>query len=284
MSKIKYFLALTLFCKSFYLFGQNPENTDNDISITDSSLVLGVVSEDYCSICEYISSYCSCFSKTLNKGTIVVVAGATACEKSYSDNGLYFEILHKNKTFYIKKSGLSFAQNIDCFSEIAKFSKEQKDTFRRNAQFTASVIYNKSLDEISSFLKSTKSKGVAILQWNIFDESEYTDGTGLEIEFYNTTNKSIKYITTTIVGYNSVGDKVFNVKKKTYNCQVKSIGPIEPESSGSYKFNYVWFSDIVQTAKVTNVIVQYMDGTIKNITNPENVILKKSLYDFINEE
>lgn len=274
-------VILFLLVLSSRLIAQNQE--DSQI-INDSSLVLGVVSEDYSSICDYISSYCYCNTKTLNKGTIVIVAGATACEKSYSDDGLYYEILYKNKTYFIKKSDLSFAKNIDYFSEIASFTMEQKDKFRGNARFTSSVIFNKSLDDISSFFSSCKSKGLVLLNWSIFDESEYTDGTGLKLEFYNPTNKTIKYITTTMVGYNAVGDKVYNTQKKSYNCQVKSIGPVELESSASYEFNYVWFTDVVQTAKVANIVVQYMDGSIKNITNPESIILKKSLYDFINED
>ena len=52
-----------------------------NVSFTDSTLVIGVVSESNASICDDVSSYCSCYSKSLNKGTIVVVSGIKTCSK-----------------------------------------------------------------------------------------------------------------------------------------------------------------------------------------------------------
>lgn len=255
-----------------------------NVSFTDSTLVIGVVSESNASICDDVSSYCSCYSKSLNKGTIVVVSGIKTCSKSYSGSEYFFEIFYKNKAYYIKKDNLQFSKDIDYFSEISHLSEEQATTFRANAKFTAAIAHSRTLDEALTFLESCKTKGLAILHWNIYDESEYTDGTSFRIEFYNPTKKTIKYITTTIVGYNPVGDRVYNSRKQSYNCQVKSVGPIEPEGSGSYSFDYVWFTDMVETAKIVSIVVQYMDGTTKTITNSKSIELKRNLYDYLQDE
>lgn len=260
------------------------QNNQANFIFTDSTLVLGRISEDYASICDDVSSYCTCISKTLDKGTFVIVSGTKTCNKSYSDPDYFYEISYKNKTYYINKDNLEFSNDIDYFSEISKLSEDQAITFKNKATFTATAAHNRTLNDVFTFLKTCKTKGLAILHWNIYDESEHTEGTSFKIEFYNPTKKTIKYITTTIVGYNPVGDRVYNSRKQSYTCQVKSVGPIEPEASGSYSFDYVWFTDMVETAKITSLVVQYMDGTTKTITSPESIRLKKNLYSYLQDE
>jgi hypothetical protein len=277
----------TLFLSSIILifaFQVKAQNDVENVIVTDSTLVMGVVSEDYTSICNDVSTYCSCYSKDLDKGTIVIVSGIKTCNLSYSGSEYFFEIFYKNKAYYIKKDNLQFSKDINYFSEISKLSEEQATTFKSNAQYSATIAHNQTLNEALSFLETCKTKGLAILHWNIYDESEYTDGTSFKIEFYNPTKKTIKYITTTIVGYNPVGDRVYNSRKQSYNCQVKSVGPIEPEASGSYSFDYVWFTDMVETAKIISIVVQYMDGTTKTLTNPESIRLRRNLYRYLQDE
>jgi hypothetical protein len=62
------------------------------------------------------------------------------------------------------------------------------------------------------------------------------------------------------------------------------VGPIEPEASGSYDFDYVWHSDLVEEAKITSIKIQYMDGSVKTITSIGSVMLEKNLYDYIQDE
>lgn len=284
MEKRYFLLNLILTLLVLQAKAQEIQRAENTISFTDSTLVVGLISRDYSSICEDVSSYCSCYAKNLDRGTVVIVSGVKKCNRNYLNPESFFEIIYKNKKYFIQKDNLLFSKDVDYFSEISNLSEEQLNNFKKNADMAALIVHSQNLKESLTFLENCKTKGLAILHWNIYDESEYTDGTSLEIEFYNPTNKTIKYITTTIVGYNPVGDKVFNSMKQSYNCQVKSVGPIEPESSGTYNFDYVWFTDIVETAKIISISVQYMDGTIKNITNPESIRLNNNLYKYLKYE
>ena len=72
--------------------------------------------------------------------------------------------------------------------------------------------------------------------------------------------------------------------KGVKNITVKSIGPIKPDESGLYTFEYVWYTDIVETAKITNIKIQYMDGTFKTITVPDKVIMSDSLLKILDEQ
>ena len=278
MKRYFFLFSLILIC---VLQVKAQKDTDN-LSITDSTLVLGFVTEDDAFSCDnWDPSYlCTCLpSIFFEKGTIVVVSGVRTCKSER-----YFEIIYKNKVYYIKKEYLRFGGNIDYSTKISSLSEEQAYRFRENAVYSATLLHKNKLNEALKFLESCKTQGLAIVDWRVFDESEYTDGTSFRIEFYNPTKKVIKYITTTIVGYNPVGDKVYNKLKQSYNCQVKSVGPIKPDSYGSYSFNYVWFTDMVETAKIISIVVQYMDGTTKIITNSESIRLKRNLYDYMKND
>lgn len=110
------------------------------------------------------------------------------------------------------------------------------------------------------------------------DESEFTEWTGLKITFSNLSNKTIKYIWTSIVGYNSVGDKVVDRKKKVSSIQVQSVSPIKPNNDAEFEFNYISLTDLVDNAKITYIKVQYMDGTTKTINHPAEITLDKDLF------
>lgn len=132
------------------------------------------------------------------------------------------------------------------------------------------------LTEILSYEKH----GLAIVDWNVFDESEYTNGTGIKFNIFNPTSKTIKYITINFVGYNAVDDPVSNYG--TYTLTRKGVGPIPQKESAEYEFEYVWHTDLVQYAKIKSIIVQYTDGTSKTITNAEQIempsYIKKYFY------
>ena len=104
--------------------------------------------------------------------------------------------------------------------------------------------------------------------------SDYTEGTGIEIFFYNPTKQDIKYITITFQGYNAVDDPVG--RPVTRKC----IGPIAPDASVSYDFDYVWLTDIIDYAKIKSIVVQYRNGSTKTIYNPQSVMFSPELRDF----
>jgi hypothetical protein len=169
----------------FFCFAQ----TENEYSVTDSTLILGIIHDGY--VCKNISSNCFCHSySNFSDATIVVVSGIATCKRISSEElGNFFEIIHKNKTYFVSKEKLKFARDIDYFSEISRFPPDKSELFRKNAQFYANYYHSQKLDEVLKFLGNCKTKGIAILKWNIYDESEYTDGTGFKVEFYNPTKK-----------------------------------------------------------------------------------------------
>ena len=245
----------------------------NSEILTDSSVVLGTVLDDV-----YVGkdpgAYCiGGIDRYLKKGTLAIVSGVLNC-RSFVGGMHYYEIIDKNETFYIEKDKFTIS-NENAFESISKFSTELKNSFKEHAQLYGKLFYNQQLNKVSDFFNDCKPKGLSVLKWNLFDVSEYTDGTGFKIHFYNPTSKTIKYIWTTIVGYNSVDDKVISKGQSSFT--VKGVGPIEPEKEGSYSYDYVWMTDLVETAKIISIKVQYMDGSFKTVTNPKEIIMNKNL-------
>lgn len=82
---------------------------------------------------------------------------------------------------------------------------------------------------------------------------------GVDIEIFNPTNKTIKYLIIYVAALNRVNDVI---SRKT--C--RGIGPIEPLSTYSYNFDDVFYdyNDIVDDISV-NIELQYTDGSRKSV-------------------
>ncbi len=55
--------------------------------------------------------------------------------------------------------------------------------------------------------------------------------------------------------------------------QLKIIGPIEANNLASYNFEYFWHTDIVVTAKIIQIKIQFMNGATKVIANPISLVI-----------
>lgn len=145
------------------------------------------------------------------------------------DEGVY-ERLYYNK-FYIQfiKSGLGN-------SYLDKFVRLKFDGARKN------------------------SLGITDFGINLSDlDDDYV--TGFRATYWNFSKKKIKYIYTTITALNAVDDVI---QRKT----LTSIGPIEPEDAGSYSFDKAFFSKLIESIRISQLKIQYFDGTTKILVNP----------------
>lgn len=124
-----------------------------------------------------------------------------------------------------------------------------------------------------SEIEKTRKFGLTIIRSSIADVSEYTEGTSFRIQVLNSTNKTIKYIWLTVIGINAVNDPVRDPLKSGPALTVKAIGPIEKDESGTYEWQYMWHTDIVERFRISAIKVQYMDNSVRTIRNADSVTL-----------
>ena len=193
----------------------------------------------------------------------------------------YYIGLCEGKCFYIPTSDVTLYSEEDKLKldTLLSCSQDIRDNFFACNKFSQKYFEYRKLQDYKDELNSFEKYGISIVNWGIYDQSEYTDGTGFRIKFYNPTNKTIKYITINLIGYNSVNDPVSSRGK--YTLSPKCVGPIEPEETGSYEFDYLWFTDLVDNAKIKSIVVQYMNGTTKTISNIDPIIWTDELENFV---
>jgi hypothetical protein len=180
---------------------------------------------------------------------------------------------------------------------IAKKEKETKEATERERKFqielqeieamirqdelnlakqnrSDSIAKEKKNKEYKRILALGKMEGLLITEFKVFDESEITSGTGLKISCFNTSKKTIKYLNFSFQGFNAVDDVVIEPITRTSIIKFKGIGPIESGEIASYEKSYFWFTDIVQYAKIKSISIQYLDGTVKQVRNPNSLIIE----------
>lgn len=253
-----------------------------DKVLTDTSMAVGLVGEDGF-VGKGVGTYCTNgIDKYIKGGTAVLISGIENCKRSYLNTTTgFFEIIYNNQTYFIEKDKLLTESSY--YSQIENMSTGLADSFKANAQKIGQLLFENDKRKALNFIDGCKSKGLTILEWSYYDESEYTEGTSVKINIYNPTQKVIKYLWFTFIGFNPVGDKVVDMRRGL-NITMKGVGPIKPGESGTYEYSYVWFTDIVETARIASIKVQFMDGTFKTVTNPKDIILPTSLYSILFEE
>lgn len=252
----------------------------------DSTLVFSRYKKVYFSIYDSISSKCREYtsSKSIPKGEILILTGYKQCKKEDSSlRNSYYEVYYRGSLYYVNEQDLEFIEDVNYIDLLSSLREEDYDNFRSRAITSGTLLWRNEINEISKFFKACTSKGLLIQYWNIFDVSEYTEGTGIRFRITNPTKKTIKYISFTVRGYNPVNDPV-RAKDGNYSYTLRGVGPLAPDESGTYEWDYVWFTDIVESAKITLIKIQYMDGTVKSIENVNSITMSDSLretYDSI---
>ena len=128
-------------------------------------------------------------------------------------------------------------------------------------------------------LDATGKRGVALLKASIFDVSQYTEGTGFEATVYNSTKKTIKYVTFTVVGRNAVGDPVRAGFRGNAASMLRGIGPIAPGETASYSKDYMWMTDVVESFRISSIKLEYTDGSSKVVSDVKSIRISERDYD-----
>lgn len=192
--------------------------------------------------------------------------------KCASSGGLteFYKIAFAGSKFYVRSD--SFDSSVS--DSIVNGLDHDYEELLKHEEFCINKSreeWKKTVAASVSRVKALKEKGVAILYSNVYDMGEYVKSTGFRVAYFNPTNKTIKYVTAIVSGYNSVGDAVG--KLNTWGAKqlkFESIGPIEPGANSVYAYDSSWFTDVVESSKILSLTVKYMDGSVKKIAKPDS--------------
>lgn len=99
-------------------------------------------------------------------------------------------------------------------------------------------------------------------------ELNSADGIEPHFSFYNTSQKTIKYVDFYFNLYNAVGDKCYLKYDKSYTGHVRGVGPVEKDSSGSWEWDRAthYTTGDASEMRIVKVVITYMDKTVKTLT------------------
>lgn len=203
-------------------------------------------------------------SKTLFEGMVLVVAGHYRCQPGYGEAKDYLVAYYGKQRFFVERSAVFMTKESE--SKLPQLDDQilamlDFSVLEEKAQNHRHVAVGEALKAYSAPAKH----GVSVLDFSAYDESEYTEATGLTLRVFNPTKKTIKYIRVEVVGINAVNDPVRDRFTGSAVKRVRGIGPIEPEDFGSYTFENLWFTDEVEWPRLVSLKVDYMDGSSKTI-------------------
>lgn len=180
----------------------------------------------------------------------------------------YYKMLYNGKAFFMRANDVRIlhpdALKLD---SLLNCSEDIKNVFFNRSLIISKHIYEQSMKNAVDNYKRCEKAGLAIRQWGVYDESIYTEGTGVKMVIINPTKLGIKYIDITFQGYNAVDDPYGKLISK------RCVGPVAPGEIADYQFEYIWFTDVVQYAKIRSITVTYKNGTTKNISNAQTIML-----------
>lgn len=182
-----------------------------------------------------------------------------------------YEVMYCGKGYVVPEDGIEFSAADKSY--LGSIDKDLEAKMIENAR-EASILYRlRDFDQAIALRDKLLKRGLVIYDRSIYDTSEYTQGTGFKVHVINTSKKTIKYISFTVIGYNPVKDPVRGRVGKSPYITVRGVGPINSWCGGEYDWEYMWFTDLVQSHKITQVKVQYVDGTIKVYGNVDEIFL-----------
>ncbi|MGE6396261.1 hypothetical protein [Chryseobacterium scophthalmum] len=209
------------------------------------------------------------YDNKYREGNMLFLTDVFQCN-SYSSTKNILEFYFDGKKYYMEDRdsyNIFFLQGNkqitleDIKIKLKNYSQSERDSINIWAKKFSEVLMRKLKTDAFNTLNSKKKYGIAILKANPTEEYSFT---GAKFKILNYSSKTIKYITFNFYGKNAVNDKVGATLSR------KGIGPVKSMETGSWEFETVWLTDIIDSMKLISVNIIYMDGTSKAIPITDN--------------
>jgi len=180
--------------------------------------------------------------------TTIFKEPSTISDEVYVPKGHYIKLIDINSSFIEvsynnKKIGFINSYSTEVDNEIIK--KLQNLTFIKHKEKGRKLVINNIL------IDKINSAGLV----------------SFYIDWFNLSDKTIKYIYFTVLPYNAVGDIVKCDVKKHSLFTGKVTGPIVSDKSETSLWEGVWYNNTIRCIKLTKVKVIYTDNSSYTYVN-----------------
>lgn len=247
-------------------------------TLTDTSFVLGRLKEPG-AIYREKGEYCSgAVPKYLAATPPMVVAGFDTCSSSFSSTVLY-DVIYKGEHFYVDTANLTLERF--SFNDLNALGDARRAAFARHAERDEKVYYSVQKGQLDDLQFKLRRTGIMLLEWSINNANSYSTGTDVHFTVSNIGRKEIKYIFFYVKGYTTRGRKIVSELKNTSVMELRGMGPVPPGSQQTFTFNNAWPSKSVGDAKITSLRITYSDGSNREISDVEKLMLSPALYAYL---
>lgn len=204
------------------------------------------------------------------------------CDLEHLDRTFYVLSLSSDTIYYLQDnpnikilgkslSGIHYAEINDVLKQSKKFKEYLEiwhDSLALHNEFTndeAKTINLYTYVKFKSDIQKEAPYGfIGNWGWNL----NSADGVEPYFSFFNTSEKTIKYVDFYFSLYNAVGDRCYLRYDKSYTGHVRGVGPVEPGSYGSWEWDRAthYTSADASEMKITKVVITFMDKTVRTLT------------------
>ncbi len=163
----------------------------------------------------------------------------------------------------------------DEISQLEKENQKRIEEEEKKVEIETKLLEEKQKKEIDSLVKilektysKLRTNNLFLYEWSWSYPNEYSSFTDISVTVLNPFKQKVKYLWFTFRAFNPVGDIVKDGLTGKADKTVQGIGPIEYGDQGSYTFESVFYSKVIESMKVTQIKIQFFDGSVKTITNP----------------
>lgn len=222
-----------------------------------------------------------------HKNSIHAFLKCLSCDEYHHLEDCYLVTIDSNYCYYlsneptIKMLGLEYKEVH--YSKISTYLKDPfftiwKDTIANpkcNPQSTPQDADRYNNLTFLSFCMKLKEKApygfIKDYSWSL----NSVNGIEPSFEFFNTNDKTIKYIEFHFSVFNAVND-ICLLDYKTAVGKVRGVGPVELFDSGTWEWDRAthYTSAAADHLRIVKIVITYMDGTTKTLTGNSIIINK----------
>ena len=182
----------------------------------------------------------------------------------------FWHVSTATETGYIieSKENFNYSRNAFIYSPDDEFNVDKLRELGSIGDTERLIATLKVTTAFLNKLLETAKIGLSV-DYSFEYESEYSNAINMSFSIINLGSKTIKYISFYVSAFDAVDGRLSSFGKT--QVILKGIGPVLAKDKAHYEFENAFWSKVVHKIKVNKVVIEYMDGSKKEITKIQSI-------------